>query len=267
MGSFSLALGLVYEIPQELQTFPRALSVAQLILLLRFYCSAFLFLKENSASCSAEKMRWWCGAHRVFGAGDLCLVVHSPAKSPHFNSWDSEPVFSVCSIRGRLCDCISQGSFLELSVSKVAAWSWVWWFCFLLPLGVGGRWGWQPPSSHRSGPGLPQATAKGLGSRKQGWRYLWFGFLCVLWIAKIWSFPLQSWILSQILWISHRIGFSQHSGWLPEPRQWGKAQNGPGCVQNSLGLPLPGTGQLFHRKSGRYNTLGFPWVAFGFHRT
>lgn len=23
-------------------------------------------------------------------------------------------------------------------------------------------------------------------------------------------------------------------------------------------LPLPGTGQLFHRKSGRYNTLGFP---------
>lgn len=179
---------------------------------------------------------------------------------PTLQLWHSEPAFSVWNIGGRLCDCISQSSFLELSVFKVAVWSWVWWPCFLLPLGVGGRWEWQPRSSHRSGPGLPQTTAKGLGSSTQGCRYLWFGCWCVLWIAKIWPFPLQSWILSQILWISHRIGFSQHSGWLPEPRQWGKAQNGPRCVQNSLGLPLPGTGQLLHRKSCTGISLSCLWL-------
>lgn len=48
------------------------------------------------------------------------------------------------------------------------------------PVGVGGRWEWQPGSSHGSG-----AASARAGYSKLGCRYLWFGFLGVLWIAKI----------------------------------------------------------------------------------
>lgn len=178
--------------------------------------------------------------------------VRSPARSPHFNCgiqnlyflcgmWEADGVTAFPRVHSWNCQCLRLlfdpgcGSFASCSHWKV---------------------GMEPRSLHRPGPGLPQTTAKG----KQGCRYLWFGFLCVLWIAKIWPFPLQSWILSQILWISHRTGFSQQSGWLPEPWQWGKAQNSPHCVQSSLGLPLPGTGQLFHTKSCTGISLSCLWL-------
>lgn len=118
--------------------------------------------------------------------------------------------------------------------------------CSLLPVGVGeGGDGSRDPRTDLGWGCL--RLCQGLAYSKQRWRYLWFGFLCVLWIARIWPFLLKSWILSQILWISHRIGSSQHSGWLPAPQHWGKAQNSL-CAELT-GLLLPGTGKLFHTKS------------------
>lgn len=205
------------------------------------------------------KCIWSYSSVRTIAAGTQGVPgVSSTCQIPTFYLWDTDVRLYMWNMKGR-----SWGLFPELSVFNITC----------LPLGAAGLLpasaGWLSgvtpgcgtvaPSCCCVTPVQPQLWPVTRLTRRAGICALAFCVFCTLLKYHL------SWILSQTLWISHKIRFSQHSDRCQNPWHAFEAKNNRLLCAELTSAVSPGYRGAFRQPKN--TTLRFPCDTSGFCAT